>query len=663
MSIIQNGNIFQVDIDELVCDSKNSFLVDKDTSAYEYDFISESQAYQFRHPSVKREIVPINEATRKEILKEAEFKRKLRAKKLTCRYVGVTNDRGWIKFITNSQYTPGKKYFQYIKLAEAKDMKKFKDFKSREIIRLFLSGDLQCYCNCLRHDTQIKLLDGRIMSVEDMTLAFESGEDLWVYSVDEKGNFKPGKVSNVWITGKSKSFVRITLDNGKSLEITENHLILMRDGSYKAAKDISIGDSLMPLYFKDTENGYELVKHNSFPDSGWHSVYKDVAEECFSDNDYREARERSREEKIVIHHKNYNKKNNTPGNLALMGFHEHILFHAKFVMDRRKNDPIFREKLRKANLEHIRELNSNPTEALIKWREEFIRRGREYWKTDEARRKQAKVCSDVISKYWKNISPEELERRVKNGFNQTKEGKAFLSEMMTSYWANLDPEIKKERGRKANKIMTEASVRAFQNLSDSERQEIIRKRIATRYRKILDSMISDGICITEDNFKKYKRSQGERPLDAFGSLKNLLDYLGEPYSTYNHKVVSVDVINVPIEENVYDITVEKYHNFYVDAGCILHNCADYKYRQKYVAWGLGFGIFKELRFPKKTNPSLEGGVCKHLIAVLNIMMMNHMAIERDMLKSKFFKRKSQDAEYMKELKAKQAQRKSKKKNG
>ena len=45
------------------------------------------------------------------------------------------------------------------------------------------------------------------------------------------------------------------------------------------------------------------------------------------------------------------------------------------------------------------------------------------------------------------------------------------------------------------------------------------------------------------------------------------------------------------------------------------------------------------------------------------MMMNHMAIERDMLKSKFFKRKSQDAEYMKELKAKQAQRKSKKKNG
>lgn len=445
MSIIQNGNIFQADIEELASDSKNSFLVDKDTSAYEYDFISESQAYQFRHPSVKKEIVPINEATRKEILKEAEFKRKLRAKKLTCRYVGVTNDRGWIKFITNSQYTPGKKYFQYIKLAEAKDMKKFKDFKPREIIRLFLSGDLQCYCNCLRHDTQIKLLDGRIMSVEDMTLAFESGEDLWVYSVDEKGNFKPGKVSNVWITGKSKSFVRITLDNGKSLEITENHLIFMRDGSYKAAKDISIGDSLMPLYFKDMENGYKLVKHNSFPDSGWHSVYKDVAEECFSDNDYREAR--------------------------------------------------------------------------------------------------------------------------------------------------------------------------------------------------------------------------ERPLDAFGSLKNLLDYLGEPYSTYNHKVVSVDVINVPIEENVYDITVEKYHNFYVDAGCILHNCADYKYRQKYVAWGLGFGIFKELRFPRKTNPSLEGGVCKHLIAVLNIMMMNHMAIERDMLKSKFFKRKSQDAEYMKELKAKQAQRKSKKKNG
>lgn len=149
MPIKQVGNAFQVDIDEIIQNPKIAEFADKDTSVYEQEFITESQAYQFRRTQDKKpEIVPINEATRKEILKEAEFKRRLRAKKLTCRYCGVTGQRGWIKFLTNSQYTPGKKYIQYIKLKEASDMKKFKEFKPREIIRLFLNGDLQIYCQC-----------------------------------------------------------------------------------------------------------------------------------------------------------------------------------------------------------------------------------------------------------------------------------------------------------------------------------------------------------------------------------------------------------------------------------------------------------------------------------------------------------------------------------
>jgi hypothetical protein len=157
--IKRTGNTFQIDLDESLNNPKLKPFIDQDTSVYEQEFISESQAYQFRQDKNKpQEIIPINEATRKEILKEAEFKRKLRAKKLTCRYCGVTSARGWIKFQTNSQYTPGIKYTQYIKLAEAKDMKYFKEFKPREIIRLFLNGDLQVWCSCPDHKYRQKYL-------------------------------------------------------------------------------------------------------------------------------------------------------------------------------------------------------------------------------------------------------------------------------------------------------------------------------------------------------------------------------------------------------------------------------------------------------------------------------------------------------------------------
>ena len=146
------SNFYNVDLEELVNDKSLpfSYLVEKDKDSYYEDFLNESHARSWRigHTNTEKEIEPINEATRKELISGADAARKARAKKLTVRYKGITNSRGWITFQTNSQYTPGKKYTQYIKLNEAKDMKYFKEFKKRDIIRLFLSGDLSVYCSC-----------------------------------------------------------------------------------------------------------------------------------------------------------------------------------------------------------------------------------------------------------------------------------------------------------------------------------------------------------------------------------------------------------------------------------------------------------------------------------------------------------------------------------
>lgn len=154
--IINKGNYtYQVDIEKII-ESPNdslSFLMDKNREIYYEDFVTESQAIVWRKSQIREDIrkesfQPINEATYKELLSMAERKRVKRASLMSTKYLGVTSSRGWIKFTTESQRIKGKYYTQYIKLAEANDIKYFKEFNVRQITRLFISGDIQVSCTC-----------------------------------------------------------------------------------------------------------------------------------------------------------------------------------------------------------------------------------------------------------------------------------------------------------------------------------------------------------------------------------------------------------------------------------------------------------------------------------------------------------------------------------
>lgn len=55
----------------------------------------------------------------------------------------------------------------------------------------------------------------------------------------------------------------MTLDNGKKELCTSDHKWLLKNGEYVEAKDLKVGDSIMPLYTSKKNIGgeYEL-KHN-----------------------------------------------------------------------------------------------------------------------------------------------------------------------------------------------------------------------------------------------------------------------------------------------------------------------------------------------------------------------------------------------------------------
>ena len=267
-----------------------------------------------------------------------------------------------------------------------KDTIDFRDV-SRACIIGFNRDDVFTFCSCLHPDTKIKLLDGSVPTVAEMCERFNQGEQLYVYSVDDQGDFVPGVVEKVWITNSAQThFIKVTLDNDEEIITTPEHLYMLRDGSYTEAANLMVGQSLMPLYFTE-RNGYELVKFNTT--GRYHSVYKEVAN-VFHKELIEECRVRAQSDNssamhydVAIHHKDFNKCNNTPENLEPKTAWEHWEYHAHLCGE---NRPVT-DKMREVARQNAINRNAHPTEnmraARAAWRSKGILRN-----YDEDRKKQ-----------------------------------------------------------------------------------------------------------------------------------------------------------------------------------------------------------------------------------------------------------------------------------
>jgi len=164
------------------------------------------------------------------------------------------------------------------------------------------------YAWCITGDTSISLLDGRERTVEQLLEEYGTKKTFWVYSRDPATmQIVPGKARCVGKTRLNAELVRVTLDNGESLRCTPDHRWMLRDGSYREACDLRPGDSLSPLYRK-TFDGYEQVSMFG----RWWMTHRLVAEHYFGDLD-----------DLVVHHYDFDRRNNTPTNLVPMTDAEH----------------------------------------------------------------------------------------------------------------------------------------------------------------------------------------------------------------------------------------------------------------------------------------------------------------------------------------------------
>ena len=194
------------------------------------------------------------------------------------------------------------------------------------------------YNPCFDGATLIAVADGR-GAVPIAELA-ESGLDVPVYSVNPKTGIVSIKMArNPRVTGKDMDLVKVTLDDNTSVTVTPNHKFLLIGGGELEAKDLKPRDSLMRFtkrsekISKNNEKEYLRVYCN-VRDPGDSKIFEHRLIAKFFNNEKWERTYNDSKNNgwiaggLVVHHKDYNSKNNSPDNLEIMTFEEHSKLHA-----------------------------------------------------------------------------------------------------------------------------------------------------------------------------------------------------------------------------------------------------------------------------------------------------------------------------------------------
>ena len=256
---------------------------------------------------------------------------------------------------------------------------------------------------CFTGDTKIKLLDGTEKSFAELA-ELNPNEIFYVYSVDKSGRIVIGEGRHSRITRRNARLIELTLDNGAKIRCTPDHRFMLRDGTYKAAEELTEADSLMPGYFdiasvKEGLNEYLRVRQ---PVTGEYQFVHHLADE------FNAQKQQVKHIKgaFVRHHKNFNRWDNRPTNIERMAFLEHLHLHAEHLEELWKD-----ETFRKAQREGVQRYYDEHPEVVEKRRQRFIRQNQ-----DETFRQEngPRVSSGLKRLYQDNAGARaEISRRMK----------------------------------------------------------------------------------------------------------------------------------------------------------------------------------------------------------------------------------------------------------
>ena len=198
---------------------------------------------------------------------------------------------------------------------------------------------------CFSGDAKIALVDGRNVSFKQLVNENNQGKRNFCYTIKKDGAIGIEEIKHPRITKRNANVIKITLDNGKEIACTPDHLFMTRNGYYKSAHELTFKDSLMPLRKqlskigkRITIKGYELVYDNK--DHRW------IFTHILSDSWNRENDIYSSEIGSHKHHIDFNKLNNNPNNITRLPKEIHMQLHRDQASKTLHTDEV-KEKCRK----------------------------------------------------------------------------------------------------------------------------------------------------------------------------------------------------------------------------------------------------------------------------------------------------------------------------
>jgi len=452
-----------------------------------------------------------------------------------------------------------------------------------EVSELFLvEGDSAG--GCFAGDTEVALADGRSLSFEELLDEQERGEQNFCYTIRNDGTVGLEQIKNVRVTKRDAEVIRLTLDNGETIECTPDHEFMLRDGTFREAQDLSPDDSLMPLYRKESDtdepgitiDGYEMVwspRTNSWLFThllaDWYNRWKGVYAK--DDGDH-------------CHHVDFDKRNNDPTNIRRLPADEHLELHRRHASETLHRPDVIEKcrELRRSEAfrERMSERMQEPTT-----RELLSTQAREQWEDEEYRAFMARKWRDFYENH-----PEYREENQRRLFRAQKEywsdeeNRQEQAERVRRYFED-NPERRKELAQKARAQWDDEELLEWRRRKTSEqwtpefrekRRLALKRTYFWNTARLLGEFQTEHGELDVGSYREHRIEERDHSVLSYGTfLERYFDgdeiRARDTVVNYNHRVV--DVERVEIRKDVYDLEVPGTHNFALSSGVFVHNSA------------------------------------------------------------------------------------------
>ncbi len=422
---------------------------------------------------------------------------------------------------------------------------------------------------CITADTLVAVADGRnAVAIKDLV-----GSEVPVYAHDHAtGHTTISRMWNIGIKRESAPVHRVTLDDGSSFRATDDHLIMLRDGSYRMVRDLNPGDSLMPFHSKVLTPAKTRTKRRYYwTGRSWKPQYRAVWEYAYG----------SQPDGYHIHHRNFDALNDTLENLSLMIAAEHQALHGEKM--RGDNNPARRlmtEEWRRNIGEAVRgEKNGNygrthseetrqvmRQKAAVRWssEEERARSGASIKAALAQTKAEGRPVGRPAGERYERCCPvcrdNYVPRRVEQIFCSDACRCSPMGRQMSGekIWAQ-------NRGRT---LSAEHRARLSASVSAASDPETKRRAAQTSHRntalKAARLLMDNGVVPSLeawDALRAEARAFGASRVPTAATVRQHFATdadLQEEAALYNHKIVTVEFCG---HEDVYDGTVDTHHNF------------------------------------------------------------------------------------------------------